>query len=83
MFTSKGGRILLQINELYAINKVVDLNLFFLDKISQIEQNLSQRLLTKFWVKIANLEREISFLNQENNSLKQKLAINEDATEIL
>lgn len=73
----------LLLNDASALNKIVDLNLFFLDKITQIEQNLSQRLLTDFRVRIAALEREVSFLNQENNSLKQKLAINEDATKIL
>lgn len=70
-------------NDTQALNKVVDLTLFMLDKISQFEQNLSQRLLTDYRLRITNLEREVSFLWQENNSLKQKLAITEDATKIL
>lgn len=69
--------------DLTALDKIVDLNLFFFEKIMQIEQNLTQRLLTDFRLKIGSLEREVSFLNHENNTLRHKIALVEDVTKIL
>lgn len=66
-----------------AVNKLTDLNIFFLDKIAQIESNLSQRLLTDFRKRLDGLDREIHFLRQENMSLKQTIALVEDATKSL
>lgn len=66
-----------------SLNKLVDLNIFYLDKIAQIESNLSQRLLTDFRKRLDCLEREVCFLRQENLTLKQTSATNEDSTKIL
>lgn len=66
-----------------ALHKIVDLNIYYLDKIAQIETNLTQRLLTDFRKRLDCLEREVNFLRQENISLKHSLAITEDATKIL
>lgn len=56
-----------------AFSKIVDLNLFFIDKLAQLESNLSQPTLSV----------KLFFFNQENLCLKQKLARTEDATKIL
>lgn len=41
--------------------KLAELNLFLLDKISNLENQLTQRLLTDFRVRITNLEREVKY----------------------
>lgn len=70
-------------NDQQAIDKLVNLNMFYLDKISQIESNLSQRLLTDFRKRLDVLDSEIQFLKQENISLKQSLALTEDFSKTL
>lgn len=66
-----------------ALEKIVDLNIFYLDKIAQLESNLTQRLLTDFRKRLDGLEREVNFLRQENLSLRHLTASIEDATKIL
>lgn len=66
-----------------AICKLTNLNLFFLDKLTHLENLISQRLLTDFRKRLDNLERETGFLKRENADLKQKLAQVEDSTKIL
>lgn len=64
-------------------SKLADMNLFLLDKISNLENLLTQRLLTDFRVRITNLEREVGFLTQENWDLRQRLAIVDDSTKTM
>lgn len=66
-----------------ALDKIVDLNTFYLDKIAQIESNISQRIMTDFRKRLDCLEREVLFLRQENTDLKHSLATIEDSTKIL
>lgn len=70
-------------NDPQALDKLVDLNVFCLDKITQLESNLTQRLLTDFRRRLDGLEREVLFLRQENSSLKQNIAVIEDSTKSL
>lgn len=69
--------------DISAIAKLTDLNIYFLDKLTQLENTISQRLLTDFRKKIVNLERDIGYLNRENYDLRQKIALVEDASKIL
>lgn len=70
-------------NDQQAFDKLVDLNIFYLDKISQLESNLSQRLLTDYRKRLIIDYREVHFLRHENISLKHSLALIEDSTKAL
>lgn len=66
-----------------AISKLIDQNLYLLDKLSYLDNLFNQRLLTDLRKHITSLEREIEYLNHENTRLLHKLAITEDATKIM
>lgn len=68
-----------------AIQNLVDLNLFILDKYRSLDlaaHDLMADVKTAN-AKIHDLEREISFMKQENLLLKNQIALTEDATRTL
>lgn len=69
-------------NDTHALQKIVDLNIFFLDKITRLETNISQRLQTDFRKRLDLLEREVQLLRHEKTSLRLTIATIEDATKI-
>lgn len=68
-----------------ALENIVDLNLYLLSKVRSLESDSKDftSQLSDAQIKIRELERELSYLNYDNNLLKQQIALTEDATRIL